>query len=84
MLLCSTSFSRRYTYSFYNKLYLLYLGNWQTKYSRYLDHQVVYGKLGIHPLFSHHFDLAMELQIRRCLSNPKVIAIGEIGLDYQT
>lgn len=32
----------------------------------------------------HHFDLTMELRIRKCLSNPRIVAMSEIGLDYQT
>ncbi|CAF4935919.1 unnamed protein product, partial [Rotaria sp. Silwood1] len=50
----------------------------------YEEHPIVYGKCGLHPLFSHHYNLDMELNLRRCLSNPKVVAIGEIGLDYRS
>ncbi|CAF1247072.1 unnamed protein product, partial [Rotaria magnacalcarata] len=58
--------------------------NWRKRYVKYLDHPVVYGKCGLHPLYSHHYDLHMELNLRRCLSNQKVVAVGEIGLDYRS
>ncbi|UJR18793.1 hypothetical protein I4U23_005699 [Adineta vaga] len=58
--------------------------NWTNEYKNYLDHPCVYGTCGISPLFAHHFDMKMELNLRRTLNHPKVVAVGEIGLDFET
>ncbi|CAF1299099.1 unnamed protein product [Rotaria sordida] len=58
--------------------------NWKQKFSRYMGHPIVYGVVGMHPLYAHHLDLTMELNIRRCISHPKVKGVGEIGLDYSS
>ncbi|UJR18398.1 hypothetical protein I4U23_005302 [Adineta vaga] len=57
---------------------------WIYTYSKYLNHPVVYGQCGLHPLFSHHFSFQMELNIRRVVKHERVVAIGEIGLDFYT
>jgi Tat protein secretion system quality control protein TatD with DNase activity len=67
---------------FIKKVYFLHLENWKQQFSTYMEHQVVYGVVGMHPLYAHHLDLKMELNIRRCISHPKVKGVGEIGLDY--
>ncbi|CAM4980094.1 unnamed protein product [Rotaria socialis] len=56
--------------------------DWRETYSKYLEHPAIYGKCGLHPLFADHYNLSMELNLRRCLSHKKVKAVGEIGLDY--
>lgn len=42
----------------------------------------VYASIGIHPTDSLHWSPEVEAIIRQGLQNPKVRAIGEIGLDY--
>jgi TatD DNase family protein len=42
----------------------------------------IYVAIGIHPNSSGDFDDATEVALRQMASHPKVVAIGEIGLDY--
>jgi len=42
----------------------------------------IYGAVGIHPEDVHSFDKNTENLIKEYLKNPKIIAVGEIGLDY--
>lgn len=42
----------------------------------------VYAMVGVHPNESGHFDSQVLAQLRQLASHPKVVAIGEIGLDY--
>jgi Tat protein secretion system quality control protein TatD with DNase activity len=58
------------------------LENWINVYSKYLEHPIVYATIGIHPLLAHHFDFELELNMRHIIRNPKIIGIGEIGLDF--
>lgn len=41
----------------------------------------VFGALGVHPLYSDHWDKDLLTLIDQGLGNPKVVAVGEIGLD---
>lgn len=63
---------------------MLILDNWISLYSRYLEHPIVYATCGLQPVFAHHFDLQLELNIRRALRHPHIVGIGEIGLDFET
>ncbi len=45
-------------------------------------HPNVYCILGIHPSESHSFNSQVVNFLRKSSNNPKVLAIGEIGLDY--
>jgi len=60
----------------------LYLEKWLTIYSKYMDHPIVYGQCALHPLFSDNYNLQMELNIRRAINHQRVVAIGDIGLDF--
>src|SRR5579863_3789190 len=46
----------------------------------------IYASLGIHPHHAHHVGPgewpALEKQLRQWMTHPKVVAIGEFGLDY--
>ena len=42
----------------------------------------VYATVGIHPHESKHFDQKFVAEMERLAKNPKVVAVGEIGLDY--
>jgi len=42
----------------------------------------VFGACGIHPHDSSEFSLDTEKAIKRCLLRRKIVAMGEIGLDY--
>ncbi len=63
--------------------YQLFSDNWNNIYKKYLDHPCIYATTGISPLFAHHYDMNMELDLRRTLNHAKVIAVGEIGLDFE-
>ncbi|CAF4225344.1 unnamed protein product, partial [Rotaria sp. Silwood2] len=56
--------------------------NWINWYSRYLDDERVYGSCGIHPHWSSAWNETSVDDIERCLKHPKIVAIGEIGLDF--
>lgn len=42
----------------------------------------IYGAVGVHPHDAKRFDAALEERLRRLITHPKVLAWGEIGLDY--
>lgn len=46
------------------------------------QHNQLYGAIGVHPQNAQSFDNQAEAKIRQLSYHPKVIAIGEIGLDY--
>ncbi len=50
-------------------------------YSKYLTPEIVYGTNGIHPIYSHQYDQAVELNLRKALSNKRIVAFREIGID---
>ncbi len=45
-------------------------------------HSELYASVGIHPHNASQFNQDMLDELRRLSGNPKVVAIGEIGLDY--
>ncbi len=42
----------------------------------------VFASVGIHPHDARHYDDAVEARLGRLLDEPKVLALGETGLDY--
>lgn len=46
------------------------------------SHDWIYATAGVHPHEARHFNEAHAGEIRRLARHPKVIGIGEIGLDY--
>src|SRR5688500_17825601 len=42
----------------------------------------VYAAVGLHPNSANEWDSGMEARLREWARHPKVVAIGEIGLDY--
>ncbi|MEM7533229.1 MAG: TatD family hydrolase [Chloroflexota bacterium] len=53
------------------------------QYSEYTDTlPEVYAAVGIHPNSSGDFDETTIAELRRLAAHPRVVAIGEIGLDY--
>ncbi len=44
--------------------------------------QNIYACLGFHPIYADLYSSAEESRLKKLLKNPKVVAIGEIGLDY--
>lgn len=46
------------------------------------NNENIYAIIGIHPEFCDEFDVHFEHFLEKNLSNPKVVAVGEIGLDY--
>jgi hypothetical protein len=59
---------------------ILCLEKW-TMYSKYLTPEIVYGTNGIHPIYSHQYDLTVELNLRKALSNKRIFTFREIGID---
>jgi TatD DNase family protein len=46
------------------------------------SHPALYAAVAVHPHDSRHYDSAAEDQIRQLADSHKVVAIGEIGLDF--
>src|SRR5690606_23784928 len=46
------------------------------------NHEGIYAAVGIHPNSSSTFDANTERDLRELARHPKVVAFGEIGLDY--
>jgi len=65
---------------FFLSLNILFLEHW-INYSDYLKHDVVFGCCGMHPMFTHKFDLTVELNLRVALQTKRVVGVGEIGID---
>lgn len=53
-------------------------GNWE----ELLKEDKVWGTFGIHPHNAKYYNDKLETAISTCLSHPKCVAYGEIGLDY--
>jgi TatD DNase family protein len=47
-----------------------------------LEHAAVYATVGIHPYDAEDFDEVVGAEIERLAAQPKVVAIGEVGLDF--
>lgn len=45
-------------------------------------HDFIYAAVGVHPHSADEYDDCTEKELRRLAKNQKVVAIGEIGLDY--
>lgn len=45
-------------------------------------YEQIFATVGMHPHDSKSFDDAFERDMRALAANPKVVAVGEIGLDY--
>ena len=52
-----------------------------TKFWDWLDEPQMYLALGCHPENSNHYNLSAEYYLEQALDHPKVIALGEVGLD---
>ena len=46
------------------------------------QHSQVFAAVGVHPHFAETWDDGTEIELRMLARSPKVVAIGEIGLDY--
>jgi TatD DNase family protein len=46
------------------------------------EHEFIYAVVGVHPTDIRDYDQEMENTIEKMAGNPRVLAIGEIGLDY--
>ncbi len=46
------------------------------------DYDFIYGAVGIHPENADQFNLEVQNEMFELLKNPKIRAIGEVGLDY--
>ncbi|MBV1871157.1 MAG: TatD family hydrolase [Gammaproteobacteria bacterium] len=46
------------------------------------QHEMIYGTQGIHPHDAEKFTPDTEDEIRECIEQDKILAVGEIGLDY--
>lgn len=45
-------------------------------------HDFIYAAVGVHPIDCPEYNDEMEAEIEKLAAHPKVLAIGEIGLDY--
>ncbi len=42
----------------------------------------IYAAVGVHPHYASNWDHSTEIELRLLIDSPKVVAVGEIGLDY--
>lgn len=56
--------------------------NWSELLTLLEQNQVLYGALGIHPEYAHMDNEAALNQMRHLFVHKKLVAMGEIGLDY--
>lgn len=47
----------------------------------YLSHKSVYGTIGCHPHFANYWSSRVENIIYSKMTHPKIVAIGECGID---
>lgn len=45
--------------------------------------RIFFGTIGLLGLFAIDFDYQLELKLRRFLQHPHIVAIGEIGLNFE-
>lgn len=57
-------------------------GNLDTVLNLTRQHDMIYGTQGVHPHEAEKFTSDTEAQIREQALDPRILAIGEIGLDY--
>ncbi len=59
---------------------------WEAAVKLAESHPFIYASLGIHPHHAHQFGPeqwpALEIRLKKLMQHPKVVAIGEFGLDY--
>lgn len=48
------------------------------------ENQNLFAIVGLYPEYCEEYDDEFERYLESCLSNPKVVAVGEIGLDFHT
>lgn len=46
------------------------------------QYEEIYAAVGVHPHYASTWDHSTEIELRSLTESPKVVAIGEIGLDY--
>jgi len=47
-----------------------------------LRDEMVWGAVGCHPKNAGDFTAEAEMKLRQMLRHPRIVALGEIGLDY--
>lgn len=66
--------------------YILTVGTEKRYYGRVLEiirkYPFVYGSMGVHPHVSKDWDESYDFLIKKMASNEKILALGEIGLDF--
>lgn len=70
-------------YDFYNDFcFSSFLHSQTTWWEEFLGEANVWAAFGCHPHYARFFGEEEEDHLRLALLNPKVVALGEIGLDY--
>jgi len=54
---------------------------WARMLTSYADNSKVWLALGVHPQYAHEWDQYRAKQLRQLLGQPRVVAVGEAGLD---
>ncbi len=56
--------------------------NLDTVFNLTRQHDMIFGTQGVHPHEAEHFNSDTEAQIREQVQDARMVAVGEIGLDY--